>query len=162
LYVVICGYEKRIAYYPRSLVDSMDVSEDRLASVMWVLIILNPVCTACSLTLLQSSRKEQKWLLTTAGHAQLAVQSNSPAQRGVSPSTAVCFTRYSHLHLHARFARADVVSGIHDAVSGAGTPEGTGSQNVTGGSQVIRNHFPGDPWIYFCNGYFKVYLHLTL
>jgi hypothetical protein len=32
-----------------------------------------------------------------------------------------------------------------------------GSQSVLRGSQVIRELFPGDPWMHFCNGYMKFY-----
>jgi hypothetical protein len=39
-----------------------------------------------------------------------------------------------------------------DDVSGKVVP------SVLNGSQAIRNHFPGDPWIHFCNGYFEVHL----
>jgi len=34
--------------------------------------------------------------------------------------------------------------------------------SVLGRSQRIRDQFPGDPWIHFCNCYFEVYLFLKL
>ena len=38
----------------------------------------------------------------------------------------------------------------------------SGSQNVLSASQGIRDQFPGDPWIRFCNSYSEVYLFITL
>ena len=40
------------------------------------------------------------------------------------------------------------------------TPEDSGSQMVPRGSQGIQDKFPKDPWIYFCNAYFEIYLFL--
>jgi hypothetical protein len=37
-------------------------------------------------------------------------------------------------------------------------PNRSVSQSVFRGSQGIRDQFPEDPWIHFCNGYFEVYL----
>ena len=34
----------------------------------------------------------------------------------------------------------------------------SGSQTAVRGSQGIPDRLPGDPWIHFCNGHFKVYL----
>jgi hypothetical protein len=34
----------------------------------------------------------------------------------------------------------------------------SGSQSVLRKSQEIRDMFPEDPWIQFCNGYFEVFL----
>jgi hypothetical protein len=34
------------------------------------------------------------------------------------------------------------------------------SQSVLRRSQGMRDQFPGDPWIHFCNGCFDVYLFL--
>jgi hypothetical protein len=31
-----------------------------------------------------------------------------------------------------------------------------------GGSQRMREEFPGGPWIHFCNSYFEVYLFSKL
>jgi hypothetical protein len=39
---------------------------------------------------------------------------------------------------------------------------GSGSQSVLYGSQGIREQFPGDLWIHFYSGYFKVYLFYLL
>jgi hypothetical protein len=36
--------------------------------------------------------------------------------------------------------------------------EGSGSQIVLCEIPAIRDQFPGDAWIHFCNGYFEVYL----
>jgi hypothetical protein len=40
------------------------------------------------------------------------------------------------------------------------TPEDSASQSVPRGSQGIQDQFPNDPRIYFCNGYFEMYLFL--
>jgi hypothetical protein len=42
-----------------------------------------------------------------------------------------------------------------DAVENVQT---SGSHSSLHESQWIRDQFPGDPWIHFCNAYFQVYL----
>jgi hypothetical protein len=38
----------------------------------------------------------------------------------------------------------------------------SGSQSDFSESQEIRDQFPGDPWLHFCNGYFEVKLRIIL
>ena len=37
------------------------------------------------------------------------------------------------------------------------TKQNSGSQSVLRGSTGIRDQFPGDPWMHFCNGCFEIY-----
>ena len=38
----------------------------------------------------------------------------------------------------------------------------SGSQSVIRGTQRISDHFPGNPWIHLCNGYFEFEVILTV